>query len=363
MDRTLREILLAHAKKYPLMEPQDGVKLIYQNEFGGGHLIANPDKSLERLQAELAGVSRDGAAPLAEDIGGGMVRVMLAALDGAGYSPEALNRDFVRSAHRRRGGMDAFRDKLDTLRALAAEGVFQFSAQALERYLSAYFAAGCPAVSHSQAYRAAYRPAYRVVERALCLPLLAEEVQRLSRERGRVLVALDGRCAAGKTTLAAELETRLGWTAAHMDHFFLRPEQRTPERFAQPGGNVDWERFLEEVLRPLRAGKTPVYRPFDCRSQTLLGPVPFAPGPVVLVEGSYACHPALWDQYDVHVFLTVDPQTQMARITAREGTEYAQVFQARWIPLEEAYFSACRVEERCEYHLLTPTSRCRFSLK
>ena len=36
-----------------------------------------------------------------------------------------------------------------------------------------------------------------------------------------------------------------------MDDFFLRPEQRTEERLKEVGGNVDRERFLEEVARPL----------------------------------------------------------------------------------------------------------------
>ena len=52
-----------------------------------------------------------------------------------------------------------------------------------------------------------------------------------------------------------------------MDHFFLRPEQRTPERLRTPGENVDHERFLEEVLCPLRAGRVFWYRPFDCSVQ------------------------------------------------------------------------------------------------
>ena len=48
----LRSILLAHVRRYPAMAPQDGVKLVYQNEFGGGHLVADPAQSLERLRAE-----------------------------------------------------------------------------------------------------------------------------------------------------------------------------------------------------------------------------------------------------------------------------------------------------------------------
>ena len=62
---------------------------------------------------------------------------------------------------------------------------------------------------------------------------LTEAVEALSAGQGRVIVALDGRCASGKTTLAAELAKRYGWSVVHMDHFFLRPEQRTLERYAR----------------------------------------------------------------------------------------------------------------------------------
>ena len=165
------------------------------------------------------------------------------------------------------------------------------------------------------------------------------------------MVALDGRCAAGKTTLAGRLAREYGFPVVHMDHFFLRPEQRTPERLAQPGGNVDYERVQAEVLTPLRRGEGAVYRPFVCKTQRLAEPITIPPAPVVLVEGSYACHPALWEYYDLRAFLTVDPEVQMKRIAAREGERCAQVFRERWIPLEERYFSACEVERRCDYRL------------
>ena len=76
-----------------------------------------------------------------------------------------------------------------------------------------------------------------------------------------------------------------------------------------------------------------------------------APAPVVLVEGSYACHPALWDSYDLRAFLTVDPDEQLRRIERREGPEGLRMFQERWIPLEEAYIAAYRPEARCDYAL------------
>ena len=54
---TLSKILLNHAGRYPLMEPTDAVKLIYQNEFGGGHLIRDVDSCLNYLRQEYESVS------------------------------------------------------------------------------------------------------------------------------------------------------------------------------------------------------------------------------------------------------------------------------------------------------------------
>ena len=179
-------------------------------------------------------------------------------------------------------------------------------------------------------------------------------IQELTKTRGIVLVAIDGRCAAGKTTLANRWGAAFGWSVAHLDDFFLRPEQRTPQRYTAPGENVDHERFLAQVLTPLRQGQTPVYQPFDCHAMALGPAVSLPVTSVVLIEGSYACHPSLWDSYDLRLFMTVDPSTQLRRILARNGPETARVFQDRWIPLEERYFAAFQVEQRCDLRLVLP---------
>lgn len=87
-----------------------------------------------------------------------------------------------------------------------------------------------------------------------------------------LIIGIDGRCAAGKTTLASGLQAEIGCAVFHMDDFFLRPEQRTEKRLQIAGENVDHERFLEEVLLPLKSVKSPiVYRPYDCKRQALRG--------------------------------------------------------------------------------------------
>ena len=178
--------------------------------------------------------------------------------------------------------------------------------------------------------------------------LLLRAIQALLERQAPVLVAIDGRCGAGKSTLAAQLREQLPCRVFHMDDFFLRPEQRTAARLAQPGENVDHERFLTEVLLPARRGEDVTYRPYLCARRSLDAPVAAPAARLTIVEGAYACHPALWEYYDLWVFLTVDSEEQLRRIQARNGPERAIQFRDRWIPLEEAYFAAFDVAARCD---------------
>ena len=176
------------------------------------------------------------------------------------------------------------------------------------------------------------------IQRALTL--LEQKISVLLAQKERVTVAIDGRCGAGKTTLATALATQFyPCNLIHMDDFFLRPEQRTAQRFCTAGENIDHERFLEEVLLPLRTGLPFSYSPFDCHTQALRAPVRVTPTQVTVVEGSYSCHRALQPFYDLRIFLDVDKKTQANRLLAREGKEGAVAFWERWVPLEEAYFA------------------------
>lgn len=65
---------------------------------------------------------------------------------------------------------------------------------------------------------------------------ILREIEELIQEKKHLLIAIDGRCASGKTTLAAYLQKAFRCNVIHMDHFFLRPEQRTSERMNQLGG-------------------------------------------------------------------------------------------------------------------------------
>ncbi len=179
------------------------------------------------------------------------------------------------------------------------------------------------------------------------------EIDKKQKEQGMLAVAIDGRCASGKTTLAAWLQEKLSCSVISMDSFFLRQEQRSEERYASPGGNVDYERFCEEVLPFLKKGEAFSYRPFHCQSMQFAEPIVVPARTITIVEGSYSCHPALWDAYDIHVFLTTDAKTQMERIRKRNGEAAAQIFAEKWIVLEEKYFAHYQIAERCDYGITT----------
>lgn len=179
------------------------------------------------------------------------------------------------------------------------------------------------------------------------------EIYKLQKEKNLLLIAIDGRCASGKTTLAQSLFEQCDCNVIPTDHFFLRPEQRTSERYQEAGGNLDRERFLEEVLVPLSHSKSFAYRPYDCHKQKLVDPIFIEPKTINLIEGSYSCHPALKGFYDLTIFLTVDEIEQMRRIQIRNGKDNAVMFQKKWIPLEEHYFSTYQIQEQCDLYFNT----------
>jgi uridine kinase len=177
------------------------------------------------------------------------------------------------------------------------------------------------------------------------LPLFAKIDEVL--DKGRAVIAVEGGSASGKTTLSDMLREVYGCNVLHMDDFFLRPEQRTPERFAQIGGNIDRERFFEEVVLSLASGDTVRYRPFDCHTQTLGEEITVAPGGLTVVEGVYSTHPSFGRYFDISVFLDISAGRQKQRILKRNSPQFANRFFNEWIPCENNYFSKTNVKEKC----------------
>lgn len=176
-----------------------------------------------------------------------------------------------------------------------------------------------------------------------------EQIEQCLKTTGRkpFLVAIDGRCGGGKTTLGYYLQKHFGGNLFHMDDFYLQPHQRTDERLAETGGNVDYERFLEEVLLPVQKKEPVQYRRFCCKTWEMQKAESISYHPFNIIEGSYSLHPYFGHPYDVKIFIDIDRESQLENIRKRNGEEALENFKRLWIPKEEAYFEKFGVEKDC----------------
>jgi len=351
----LKGVLLQQYALYPQMQLTDAIKLIYQSEFAGGHLISDELASLSRLQQEWAQVAgRDGTSlpPVFEELSDGLCRLNLAPLVNSGVAPTTVNRLFVLTANGHCGQVASFESKLAAFRTWCAEGLFPWSEAEVDTYLTHYRSQGYPAVSHSEAYRAAYAPAYRVISQRFCPYFqLLVQIDRLVAECPQVNVAIDGPSGSGKTSLAHLLAEIYDCNVIAMDHFFLPPDLRAPARLEEPGGNVHYERFQTEVLAGLAKGEDFSYGVYDCSQGRIVEQKHVPRKQLNIIEGVYSMHPKFGDPYQLKVFMQVDPSTQSERILRRNGAELHRRFLSLWIPLENKYFTTYNVAQRADITL------------
>jgi thymidylate kinase len=347
-----RKRLAEHYCAYPQMEITDLFKYLFQSAWGCEHMVPSVDAAMDAVRREYTCCTPVKSLSV-DPLDGAYSRVHHSCPED-GVSPETLGKLFCRSSRVRGEGNTALTQKLSIARDMIQAGELPFSLDEFDQKQAEWCAHGYPAVRHSEAFREIYRPAYRVIANTYVrlLPFLAGIDHALQKRAGEtVIVAIEGGSASGKTTLAKLLSELYDCTVFHMDDFFLRPEQRTPARRAEIGGNVDRERFLEEVLRPLSEGKSVCFRRFDCGSQALQPPVTVTPTPLTVIEGAYSMHPELATYYDLSLFLEISPACQRERILKRNPSPWAERFFEEWIPLEQAYFERMDVKARCNLSL------------
>lgn len=343
MER-FQEYLRSQLAMHPSIQPRDVAKLCYQAAFGAEHLLSDTAGVRKHFEQEFAAVPANGKLPLYEQISDGICRMNLGAWKAAGLEAAWLFRMFADT-----GAADNGSELMEQY-LTAAEDVLRSTDHAFtdgewEAYLFAYKAEGMPAVRHTEQYREAERPAYRIVDTKYLriLPVLL----RLQAWRSGI-IAVDGRAGAGKSTAAELLRRVLDGGIVYMDDFFLPSELRSTERLAQPGGNVHYERFIEQVLPYLGKNDAFTYKIFDCSRMEFHGQRTVAAGDWQIVEGSYSHHPVFGDYADLRVFVDVDADEQLRRIERRNGTQTLEMFRTRWIPMEEAYFAVHQIAEQAD---------------
>lgn len=345
MNKNTRALLLEHFRRYPKLQAEDVFKYLYQSSFGCEHLVTDEEKVLGYIKLEYESLTDQQA--ITDKLDGAYTRASLSALK-AGLTPETLAKLFFLSAKKEPDGKAALEAKLTVACELIKEGLLPLDAVDFDKKLSAWRESGYPALHHSDTFRSEYRPAYRVIadRYADFLELFTKIDKLLAKENATV--TLEGGSASGKSTLAEILREVYDCNVFHADDFFLRPEQRTPERFAEVGGNLDRERFYDEVILPLTRQEAVTYQRFNCGTQKLESPVTVQPKKLTVVEGAYSMHPAFGRYADLAVFLDIDPDYQKKRILKRNTPQFAERFFNEWIPLEHRYFEGTEIKKRSD---------------
>lgn len=338
MKEIFGQIIDKHRKWYPLMEPQDFGKLAFQCEFGAEHMVCDGKQAesflMEEWNALAGGRAADGREPVLP-VSGSLCRFPLSAcrtVDDA----KLLARLFAVTAGEHRGTVGGLEEKLEQLKALHIPGMEEWAAQWKQE--------GYAPVHHSHTYRENYQPHYRLIQKEFCdyFPVLSR-VYGLAQRKDAAVVAIDGRCGSGKTYLAGMIRKLFSCNICHMDDFYLPLEQRRENWTEIPGGNMDFRRFLTEVLHPAGTGKTILYRPYDCKRNRMGETVRMAFCGLTVVEGSYSRHPVLAGEYDLAIFLTCSREEQRRRLQVREGSRFS-AFEKMWIPMEENYLEHFSIE-------------------
>ena len=187
----------------------------------------------------------------------------------------------------------------------------------------------------------------------LCYLDLFKFIEQPLKFERRVVLGIDGRCGAGKTTLAKIITKVYGGDFISTDDFYLPFELRTTERMQIPGGHINYERFIMQVIDPIKAGHTTLeYENFNCFTNTATPLVKNLNSKVIVIEGSYSLHPYVRELYSLSTFLDIPDALQQERILKRNGPEKLKMFKDMWIPFEDNYRKAYDVDKYCNINII-----------
>lgn len=341
-----KELIINHYKQYPSLQIQDLFKFIYQSSFGCEHLVSSLERATNYIKEEYSSMDKSKTYDI-EMLDGNYSRVPLSYID-KGLSIETFAKLFYLSSKKEENGFILLENKLNTLLELAKDSLLPFSVDEIKLQINKWKENGFHAIHHSNEFRNSYHPSYRLISNDFIefLPLFIEIDKKASCKN--IIVAIEGGSASGKTTLSSLIEKVYDCNIIHMDDFFLQPHQRTKERLEEIGGNIDKERFLQEVLIPLNNDEDVKYRKFDCSTMSLGEDVNLDKKKITIIEGVYSMHKEFEKYYDFSVYLDISPSLQKERILKRNTKIFANRFFNEWIPLENKYFEKTNITSRCD---------------
>lgn len=173
---------------------------------------------------------------------------------------------------------------------------------------------------------------------AIAAALIVEAVGRWARsENTRLVVAIDGNGAAGKSTLGEAVAAQLGAALIHVDDFWRGASALAggPPREEPMAPYYDWARLRDQALAPLLAGRGVRFLAVDPDTEATAERA-IEPAPVIIVEGVSASCEALIDLVDRTILVDTPEAERLARLRSRvpEGA-----WDDGWLEAERHYLA------------------------
>lgn len=182
------------------------------------------------------------------------------------------------------------------------------------------------------------------------LPIIAK-IDELYHQKLRLLIAIDGYAASGKSTLSELIAYLYGGNVFHIDDFFKKIDPSIQNPIEKHGNNIDFNKINETVLTALQQRQNVIYRPFDFKLHIHLEPKMITYKPINIIEGAYSMHPNLIANYDYQIFMKIGFFKELMRIYHRNGLKGLLMFIHKWIPRERKYFKAFCIEQKADVQL------------
>ena len=190
--------------------------------------------------------------------------------------------------------------------------------------------------------------------------LLEDRIISAAVERGcevgrPVVVALDGRIASGKSTIAGRLDSRSDVVRVPLDDFYQTAiAEADLNRFSAAEKLdfvFDWTRVRSDSLEPLRASRPGRWHAFDFTSglteagtyQLSSAVTEVQPAPIILLDEAYSASAPLSDLIDIAVLVDAPTSVRRARSLARgDSPEFLSGWHRIWDEVEVYYFDHVR---------------------
>ena len=161
------------------------------------------------------------------------------------------------------------------------------------------------------------------------------------------VISIDGPCGSGKSTLALQIEKEFDFNILHMDDFYLPFQKRDKNWMNTIAGHMDFDRLIENVLKPYKDKRKTNYISYDCHSDKYLQEIPIDCSKLLVIEGSYSSHFVLNEYVDLKIFIDIDKDEQVKRLTKR-NPRVVDKFLSMWVPFENNYFNTLKIREKSD---------------